>query len=135
MNAINKTTDNLVKLMHGENIVGECETRYPDEWHQKEYLIQHLRAICMHREGLQDSLSTQRFRSIRGQIRHGHFDNAFNFFKKHGGSHIREEFEKYCNSKCIVNISIPVTFSEPVTVYTIELKSSNEEETNDGQKT
>lgn len=104
--------------------IDESKLRCPNEREQKEWLKNVLRVkyFC------DPQISLSQYRTIKGEIRKGHFNVAINFLAKlRNVSDIRASFERYKTTKSIQDITVPVTFPEPVKVCSIEININKEE--------
>lgn len=103
-----------------ENSLNESRLRCPNVIEQKNWLLSELRILLF-----DGKITTQQYRSIKGEIRKHHFDVVFNFMDNRGVDNIRERFEKYSTTKLMYDAKVKVTFPEPVEVTLLEIKVEN----------
>lgn len=96
------------------------ELRCPNEKEKKDYLLNVLRNYRSWPDTRQ-LVDTNRYRSIKGEIKKGHFENVFNFFRNLGHPDVRKNFDQYCASETIMDITVHVTVPVPVQICTIEI--------------
>lgn len=122
---------NVLKEQLMENVANDTYTfnvrdpidgdlRCPNLREQKEYLLDILRGIRM-RPDMRSKINTDRYRSIKGEIKKGHFTNVCNFFDNIGFTSVKSDLEKYAKSKTIYEARIEVILPQPVQLCTIDI--------------